>query len=63
MATWVGVEQQPFGFYTYEQAPTFLSRSGQQNLKVRFFRRGLTCTIGLTNDLIDGGRPRAKNGF
>ena len=27
------------------------------------FRRSLTCTIGLTNDLIDGGQPRAKNGF
>ena len=24
------------------------------------FRRGLTCTPGLTNDLIDGGQPRAK---
>ena len=28
-----------------------------------YFRRGLTCTLGLTNDLIDGGQPRAKNGF
>ena len=25
-----------------------------------YFRRGLTCTLWLTNDLIDGGRPRAK---
>ena len=25
-----------------------------------YFRRGLTCTLGLTNDLIDGGQPRAK---
>ena len=24
---------------------------------------GLTCTLGITNDLIDGGQPRAKNGF
>ena len=22
--------------------------------------QGLTCTLGLTNDLIDGGQPRAK---
>ena len=25
--------------------------------------RGLTCTLGLSNDFIDGGQPRAKNGF
>ena len=25
--------------------------------------RGLTCTVWLTNDLIDGGQPRAKNSF
>ena len=25
-----------------------------------YFRLGLTCTLGLTNDLIDGGQPRAK---
>ena len=25
-----------------------------------YFRRGLTCTLGLTKDLIDGGQPRAK---
>ena len=24
------------------------------------FRRGLTCTLGLTKDLIDGGQPRVK---
>ena len=29
-------------------------------LNVVYFRRGLTCTIGLTNDLIDGGQPTAK---
>ena len=39
-----------------------------QNLSADFliavcFRRGLTCTFGLTNDLIDGGQPRAKNSF
>ena len=28
-----------------------------------YFRRGLTCTLGLTNDLTDGGQPRAKNCF
>ena len=28
-----------------------------------YFRRGLECTIGLANDLIDGGQPRAKNGY
>ena len=32
-------------------------------LNAVYFRRGLTCTIGLTNDLIDGGQLRAKNGF
>ena len=32
-------------------------------LNTAYFRRGLMCTIGLTNDLIDGGQPRAKNGF
>ena len=32
-------------------------------LNAVFFRQGLTCTLGLTNDLIDGGQPRAKNGF
>ena len=26
-------------------------------LKAVYFRRGPTCTIGLTNDLIDGGQP------
>ena len=25
-----------------------------------YFRRGLTCTLGLTNDSIDGDQPRAK---
>ena len=25
-----------------------------------YFRRRLTCTLGLTNDLIDGGQPRVK---
>ena len=25
-----------------------------------FFKRSLTCTLGLTNDLIDDGQPRAK---
>ena len=32
-------------------------------LNAVYFRRGLTCTLGLTNDLIDGGQPRAKNSF
>ena len=26
-----------------------------------YFRRGITRTLGLTNDLIDGSQPRAKN--
>ena len=29
-------------------------------LKAVYFRRGLKCILGLTNDLIDGGQPRAK---
>ena len=32
-------------------------------LNAFYFRRGLTCTLGLANDLIDGGQLRAKNGF
>ena len=35
----------------------------RRNFKDRFFKRSLTCTIGSANDLIDGGQPRAKNGF
>ena len=31
-------------------------------LNAAYFRRGLTCTIGSTNDFIDGGQPRDKNG-
>ena len=29
-------------------------------LNTAYFRQGLTCTLGLTNDLIDSGQPRAK---
>ena len=29
-------------------------------LNAVYFRRGLACTLGFTNDLIDGGQPRAK---
>ena len=29
-------------------------------LNAVYVRRGLTCTLGLTNDLIDGDQPRAK---
>ena len=32
-------------------------------LNAVYFRRGLTWTLGFTNDLIDGGQPRAKNIF
>ena len=32
-------------------------------LNVVYFGQGLMCTIGLMNNLIDGGQPRAKNGF
>ena len=31
-------------------------------LKAFYFRRGLTCTLGLTNDLIDGGQPCKHSG-
>ena len=31
-----------------------------QRLNAVYFRQGLTCTLGLTNDLIDGVQPRAK---
>ena len=33
---------------------------GADSLNAAYFRRGLTCTLTLTNDLIDGGQPRAK---
>ena len=29
-------------------------------LNAVYVRRGLTCTLGLTNNLIDGGQPKAK---
>ena len=29
-------------------------------LNAVYFRRGLTCTLGLTNNLIDSGQPRSK---
>ena len=29
-------------------------------LNAVYFRQGLTCTLGLTNDLKDGGQPRDK---
>ena len=29
-------------------------------LNAVYFKRGLTCTLGLTNDMIDGGQPRVK---
>ena len=29
-------------------------------LNAVYFRRGLACSLGLTNDLIDGSQPRAK---
>ena len=32
-------------------------------LNAVYFRQGLPCTVGLTNNLIDGGQPRVKNGF
>ena len=32
-------------------------------LNAVYCRQGLTCTLGLTNDLIHSGQPRAKNGF
>ena len=32
-------------------------------LNAIYFRRGLMCTLGLTNDLIDGDQPRAKTQF
>ena len=42
----------------------FLSSSTQtlraDFLNAVYFRRCLTCTLGLTNDLIDDGQPKAK---
>ena len=28
-----------------------------------YFSRDLTCNLGLTNNLIDGSQPKAKNGL
>ena len=38
-------------------------KQGADFLNAVYFRRGLTYTVGLTNELIDGDQPRAKNGF
>ena len=47
----------------------FLTKNLTENVAERFranflnavhVRQSLTCTIGLANDLIDGGQPRAK---
>ena len=35
---------------------------GADFLNTVYFRRSLTCTLGLSNDLIDAGQPRAKPG-
>ena len=32
-------------------------------LNAVYFRRRVTCTLGLTNDLVDSGQPRAKKDF
>ena len=37
-----------------------LRRKSADVINVVYFRRSLTCTLWLTNDLIDGGQPRAK---
>ena len=42
---------------------TFVFQYTVDFLNAIYFRRGLTCTLGLTNNLIDGGQPRDKNGF
>ena len=46
-----------------EQTEAENSKPRDDFLKAVYLRRGLTCTIALANDLIDGGQPRAKNGF
>ena len=33
---------------------------GADFLNAVYFRRSLTCTLGITNDLIDSGQPRDK---
>ena len=36
---------------------------GADVLNAVYITQGLMCTIGLANELIDGGQPSAKNGF
>ena len=48
----------PTTFFTVQLVHDYLFK-----VNAVYFRQGLTCTIGLTNDLIDGGQPRAKTWF
>ena len=51
-----------------QEVITFSRQTGKKKIQTYradylnavYFRRGLTCTLGLANDLIDGGQPRAK---
>ena len=53
---------EPLHMYKYCKFLVFFSNKllGPIFSKAVYFRRGLTCTLGLTNGLIDGGQPRAK---
>ena len=37
-----------------------LTSARTEFLNAVYFRQGLTCTLGLTKNLVDGGQPRAK---
>ena len=46
------------GMFTSKKSPQKNTRA--DFLNAVYFRRNLTCTLGLTNDLTDGGQLRAK---
>ena len=54
--TTAGIASFVENFFNLESDQTFKA----EFLNAVYFRRGLTCTLGLTKDLIDGGQPRVK---
>ena len=53
------LELEGFDTELHDQWQLFLKVTLRDDLlNAVYFRRGITCTVGLTNDLIDGGQPR-----
>ena len=42
------------------KAPQIKLGHTKKKLNTAYFRQGLMCTIGLANDLIDGGQPKNR---